>query len=94
MVKKSETVTLKVATYFAGTSPIYTAVTEPWMKRVTELTDGNVQFDYYPGEQLGKAADLLNLTRDRVTDISVFPCQLCSRYNALNEHASRIAKSK
>lgn len=71
--KEDETVTLRVATYFAGTSPIYTAVTEPWMKRVTELTDGNVQFDYYPGEQLGKAADLLNLTRDRVTDISVFP---------------------
>lgn len=68
-----ETVTLKVATYFAGTSPIYTAVIEPWMKRVTELTNSKVQFQYYPGEQLGKAADLLNLTRDNVTDISVFP---------------------
>ncbi len=54
--EEGKTVTLRVATYFAGTSPIYTAVTEPWMKRVTELTDGKVQFDYYPGEQLGKAS--------------------------------------
>ena len=68
-----EVITLKLATYVAPTSPIYKHLTEPWMKKVTELTDGKVQFDFYPGEQLGKAHDLLQLTRDKVADISVFP---------------------
>ncbi|WP_077213095.1 TRAP transporter substrate-binding protein DctP [Bacillus dakarensis] len=68
-----ETVTLKVGTYFANTSQMYTLVTDPWMKRVTELTEGKVQFEAYPGEQLGKAHDMLNLTRDGVMDIGVFP---------------------
>lgn len=68
-----ETIKLKFATYFASTSPIYTDFAEPWMKRVTELTDGKVEFDYYPSEQLGKSGDLLNLTKDGVTDISIAP---------------------
>jgi TRAP-type transport system periplasmic protein len=68
-----EKIKLKFATYFPGTSPIYTDFTEPWMKRVTELTDGQVEFEYYPGEQLGKAGDLLQLTKDGVADISIFP---------------------
>ena len=66
-------ITLKLATYVAPTSPIYKHLTEPWMKKVTELTDGKVQFDFYPGEQLGKAHDLLQLTKDKVADISIFP---------------------
>lgn len=70
---KEETVTLKVATYFANTSQTYKFVTEPWMDKVTELTEGKVQFDVYPGEQLGKAHDMINLTKDGVTDISVYP---------------------
>lgn len=70
---EEEVITLKLATYVAPTSPIYKYLTEPWMKKVTELTDGKVQFDFYPGEQLGKAHDLLQLTRDKVADISVFP---------------------
>ncbi|USK72124.1 TRAP transporter substrate-binding protein DctP [Peribacillus asahii] len=71
--KENETITLKLATYVPVTSQVYKYVTEPWMKRVTELTDGKVQFDTYPGEQLGKAQDMLKLTRDGVTDIGVFP---------------------
>lgn len=68
-----EKIKLKFATYFPGTSPIYTDFTEPWMEKVTELTGGKVEFDYYPSEQLGKAQDLLSLTKNGVTDISIFP---------------------
>lgn len=68
-----EKITLKVASYFPNTSPIYTAVTGPWMDRVTELTDGKVEFEYFPAEQLGKAHDLLKLTGSGVTDISIIP---------------------
>ena len=64
---------LKVATYVAPTSPIYKYLTDPWMEKVTELTDGKVEFDVYPGEQLGKAHDMLQLTQDKVTDIGIFP---------------------
>lgn len=71
--EKKEIITLKLATYFTNTSLLWSGVAEPWMKRVTELTDGQVQFETYPGEQLGKAHDLLQLTRDGVTDVSIFP---------------------
>jgi TRAP-type transport system periplasmic protein len=70
---KKETITLKLATYYANTSLLWSAAADPWMKRVTELTDGQVQFEAYPGEQLGKAHDLLQLTKDGVTDIGIFP---------------------
>lgn len=71
--EQSEKITLKLGTYFANSSLLWTIITEPWMKRVTELTDGQVQFDVYPAEQLGKAHDMLQLTRDGVMDIGVFP---------------------
>ena len=74
----NEKIKLKFASYFAGTSPIYTDFTEPWMKKVTELTDGQVEFEYYPSEQLGKVGDLLQLTKDGVTDISIFPANYYS----------------
>ena len=71
--KENETITLKFATYFATTSLLWSEVSLPWMEKVTELTNGKVKFETYPAEQLGKAHDLLQLTKDGVTDISVFP---------------------
>jgi TRAP-type C4-dicarboxylate transport system substrate-binding protein len=71
--EKGEKIKLKVATYVAPVSPIYKYLTVPWMDKVTELTDGKVEFDIYPGEQLGKAHDMLQLTQDKVTDIGIFP---------------------
>ncbi len=71
--EKEEKIKLKVATYVAPVSPIYKYLTVPWMDKVTELTDGKVEFEVYPGEQLGKAHDMLQLTRDKVTDIGIFP---------------------
>lgn len=71
--EETEKIKLKVALYFANTSQLYRFVTEPWMNKVTELTDGKVEFEVYPSEQLGKAQDMVNLTKDGVTDIGVFP---------------------
>jgi len=42
---------------------------KPWMERVTKATNGLVEFQHYPAEQLGKAKDLLTLTLSGVTDI-------------------------
>jgi TRAP-type C4-dicarboxylate transport system substrate-binding protein len=41
-----------------------------FMARTTELTHGDVTFEYYPSEQLGKARDLLKLTQAGVADIA------------------------
>ncbi len=42
---------------------------KPWMEKVTKATNGLVEFQHYPSEQLGKAKDLLALTLSGVTDI-------------------------
>lgn len=69
---EEETIKLKLATAQPATSNFTKLVSEPFMERVTELTDGKVQFEFYPAEQLGKAQDLLNLTINGVTDIAYF----------------------
>ena len=45
---------------------------KPWMEQVTKATNGEVQFEYYPGEQLGKAKDLLSLVQSGVADVVLF----------------------
>ncbi|WP_237562778.1 TRAP transporter substrate-binding protein DctP [Bacillus dakarensis] len=67
-----EIITLKLAAAHPPTHSIPSVLIEPFMERVTELTEGQVEFDYYPAEQLGKAADLLNLAKDGATDIAYY----------------------
>ncbi len=45
----------------------------PWMERVTELTDGQVTFEYFPAEQLGAELDLLTMIRGGTADIGYLP---------------------
>ncbi|MGU3663620.1 TRAP transporter substrate-binding protein DctP [Methylobacterium sp. A49B] len=40
-----------------------------FMDRVKEISGGKVAFEYYPAEQLGKAKDLLSLTRSGIVDV-------------------------
>lgn len=42
---------------------------KPWMEAVTQATQGRVQFEHYPAEQLGKAKDLLSLAQSGVADV-------------------------
>jgi len=44
--------------------------TRYWMEEVTRATNGTVEFEYYPAEQLGKAKDLLALALSGVADIA------------------------
>ncbi len=64
----------KIALKMADTLPVthYMSIDgAKWFQaRVTELTHGQVGFEYYPSEQLGKARDLLRLTQSSVTDIA------------------------
>lgn len=62
-------VSLRVGDSFPVGHYIPENMTKFWMKRVAELTDNGVRFDYYPAEQLGKAKDTLSLTQTGVLDI-------------------------
>jgi TRAP-type C4-dicarboxylate transport system substrate-binding protein len=68
----TEKIVLTLAGAHASTHTFAFHLIEPFMEKVIELTDGQVEFEYYPAEQLGKAADLLQLTRDGATDIAYY----------------------
>lgn len=70
--ESKEKIVLKFATALPKTHPFSVAGEQPFMERVTELTDGQVEWDWYPAEQLGKTADALSLTKDGVTDLAYY----------------------
>ena len=63
-------VKLRVADSFPASHWISVQITRHMMARATEMTQGEVEFEYYPAEQLGKAKDLLSLTASGVADIA------------------------
>jgi TRAP-type C4-dicarboxylate transport system substrate-binding protein len=70
--KSAEKITLKLASIQPETHTLTQNFFKPFMERVEELTDGQVQFEFYPAEQLGKAADYLDLTKDGVMDVAYY----------------------
>lgn len=64
-----DTITLRLASYSAPNVLFVKEGLEPFMDRVTELTDGKVEFEFFPGEQLGNASDHLKLTGDGVVEL-------------------------
>ncbi|ARD46880.1 hypothetical protein SporoP37_00990 [Sporosarcina sp. P37] len=69
---EKEKITLKLATAQADTHSMTEHVFKPLMEKVTEQTDGQVEFEFYPAEQLGKAADLYDLVSTGVADIGYY----------------------
>jgi TRAP-type C4-dicarboxylate transport system substrate-binding protein len=65
-----ETITLKVADSFPTNNDLSVEGAVYWMDRVEELTNGQVQFEYFPAEQLGKAASMLDLVKNKIADIA------------------------
>ncbi len=61
--------TLRVADSFPVGHYIAENLTKVWMDRVTELTNGEIDFEYYPAEQMGKSKDLMSLAQTGVIDI-------------------------
>lgn len=64
-----ESIKLKVADSFPTTNYLSTEGISFFMDRVEELTDGKVEFEYYPAEQIGKASSYLDLTLSKTIDI-------------------------
>jgi len=65
----AQTLTLRVADSFPVGHFIPKGATLPFMDQVSKRSGGKVKFEYFPAQQLGKAADLLNLTQSGVADI-------------------------
>jgi TRAP-type C4-dicarboxylate transport system substrate-binding protein len=65
-------IVLKFASHEAPEAFFSETVTKPFMERVEELTDGQVEFEFYPSQQLGNVSDYLDLTSQGVTDIAFF----------------------
>jgi len=63
--------TLKVADSYPPGHFIPTQGTIPWMEQITQLTNGQVKFEHYPAEQLGKINDLPTLLRTGVTQVAL-----------------------
>lgn len=57
----SGTVTLTVAESFPETHIISTLMAQKFIAEVEERSGGDITFEHYPGEQLGKATDMLDL---------------------------------
>lgn len=67
--RKDQVTVIKVADSFPNTNPISKFGTQVWIKRLEELGKGKIEVEYYPAEQLGKAASLLDVVKNRVADV-------------------------
>src|SRR5258706_8732875 len=70
------TVKLRYASGFAAVSPYEAEGSRFWMKRVTELTKDQVQFEYYPAGQLAKPDKMLTLAASGVADVAMVTVNL------------------
>ena len=62
---------LRVADHFPTAGhPTVDGATRYWMEQVTLQTGRQVEFQYYPAEQLGKSKDMLSLAQSGVADIT------------------------
>ena len=58
-----------------------------WMAEVTKRSNGEITFEYFPGQQLGKAADMLTLTQTGVANIGYVAPSYISDKMPLSEAA-------
>src|SRR3954447_121967 len=65
-----EKITLRLAESLPAGHVIHELVAKPFMELVTKATNGQVTFQHYPAEQLGKAKDMAQLTVAGVADVS------------------------
>ena len=65
-----EKITLRLADSLPSGHVIHELVAKPFMELVTKATNGQVTFQHFPSEQLGKAKDMAQLTAIGVADVS------------------------
>ena len=65
-----EKITLRLADSLPSGHVIHELVAKPFMELVTKATNGQVTFQHFPSEQLGKAKDMAQLTVCRASPTS------------------------
>ncbi len=76
-----EKITLRLAESLPAGHVIHELVAKPFMELVTKATNGQVAFQVYPAEQLGKAKDMAQLTVAGVADVSyIVPSYSSEKY--------------
>ncbi len=76
-----EKITLRLAESLPSGHVIHELVAKPFMELVTKATNGQVTFQHYPAEQLGKAKDMAQLTVAGVADVSyIVPSYSSEKY--------------
>ena len=63
--------TLRVADVYPVGHPVAESTAKVFMEQVKKASNGTLDFQYYPSEQLGKGKDLLSLTQSGVVDIGL-----------------------
>lgn len=77
-----DTITLRFADWQARSHYTVPNMAEPFMEKATELSDGRIKFEYFPGEQLGKAKDALSLLQNGVADIAnISPAYISDKFS-------------
>jgi TRAP-type C4-dicarboxylate transport system substrate-binding protein len=85
----AEPLKLKIADNLPPSHFLANYATHFFMDEVTKRTGGQVTFDYYPSEQLGKAGDILSLTQSGVTDIGLVTPSVVSQKMPLSSIAEQ-----
>jgi TRAP-type C4-dicarboxylate transport system substrate-binding protein len=65
----ADAITLRLADSLPSGHIIHQVMTKPFIEAVEKASKGQIKIQHYPGEQLGKAKDLLALTQAGVADI-------------------------
>jgi TRAP-type C4-dicarboxylate transport system substrate-binding protein len=66
---QADVVTLRIADSLPNGHIIHQVMTKPFIEAVEKESKGQIKIQHFPGEQLGKAKDLLALTQSGVADI-------------------------
>ena len=67
--KDTKVYTLKLTDYAPNTNFLSVNCTQVFIKKVEELTNGRVKIQYFPGGQLGKPTDFIELVQTKGADI-------------------------
>jgi TRAP-type C4-dicarboxylate transport system substrate-binding protein len=66
---QDKTITLKLSHWVPATHPLQKAM-EEWGASVEKASGGTLKYQVYPAQQLGKAQDHYDMTRDGIVDMS------------------------
>lgn len=63
-------ITIRFAHWLPETHPLAEHSFPDWSESITEASGGSIQFEYYPAEQLGRAADHYDMVSAGIADVA------------------------